>query len=140
MLVWETFSPPVPLRNVCLNTSLSYPSQDTFHNAHIQTVTSTDVSTSATHLHPSHIPFKGELITAHKFTPRLFPFLCGLTTCHHRLPFPQPGVMGTSGTGMLPAHPSPAPQTLPPPQPLYLHGLGGLFWHRQGHWHWDVQF
>lgn len=139
MLVWETFSSPVPLRNSCLNTSLSYPSQDTFHNAHIQTVTSTDVSTSPPTLIPPTSPSR-ELITAHKFIQRLCPFLCGLMTCHYTLPFPQPGLTGTPGPGMLPAHPSPAPQTLPPPQPLYLHRLGGLLLHGEGHRHRDVQF
>lgn len=46
-------------------------------------------------------------------------------TCHHTLLFPQPGVMGTPGTGMPPAHPSPAPQTLPPPQGCTCTSWGG---------------
>lgn len=77
------------------------PSQDTFHNPHIQRVTSTDLSASATHPHPSHISFKGELITNHEFTQWLCPFSCGLVTCHHTVHFSQLGLLETTGTGML---------------------------------------
>ena len=74
---------------------------------------------SATHPHPSHISFKGDLITDHKFTQWLCPFSRSPVTCHHTLlslsqDCWRPRAQAWSQSSGALHTPSTAPQTLPP--------------------------